>query len=97
MFQEGHDHAEHIHLTAELKPPGYDLGIMGVVIHVLGDAFNNVAVIVAALIIWLVKSDMRFYADPALSTLIAIMILASAIPLSSSFPPISSTCSNSTS
>lgn len=57
---------------------------MGVVIHVLGDAFNNIAVIVAALIIWLVKSDMRFYADPALSTLIAIMILASAIPLSSS-------------
>ncbi|KAF9634758.1 putative cation diffusion facilitator 1 protein [Lasiodiplodia theobromae] len=78
---EGHDHAEHLHLTAELKPPGYDLGIMGVVIHVLGDAFNNIAVIVAALIIWLVKSDMRFYADPALSTLIAIMILASAIPL----------------
>ncbi|KAF4540750.1 Cation diffusion facilitator 1 protein [Lasiodiplodia theobromae] len=85
---EGHDHAEHLHLTAELKPPGYDLGIMGVVIHVLGDAFNNIAVIVAALIIWLVKSDMRFYADPALSTLIAIMILASAIPLSPSLFPI---------
>ncbi|OJD33670.1 cation diffusion facilitator family metal ion [Diplodia corticola] len=75
------DHAEHIHRTTQLKPPGYDLGMMGVIVHVLGDACNNVAVIVAALIIWLVKADARFYADPALSTVIAIMILASSIPL----------------
>lgn len=75
-------HASHHHRTAQLKPPGYDLGIMGVIVHVLGDAFNNVAVIIAALVIWLVRSDARFYADPALSTVIAIMILASSIPLS---------------
>ncbi|GME33782.1 putative cation diffusion facilitator 1 protein [Neofusicoccum parvum] len=78
---EGQTHAEHIHRTAQLKPPGYDLGMVGVIVHVLGDAFNNIAVIVAALVIWLVKSDARFYADPALSTVIALMILASAIPL----------------
>lgn len=79
---QGHMHAEHIHRTAQLKPSGYDLGMMGVIVHVLGDAFNNIAVIIAALVIWLVKSEARFYADPALSTVIAIMILASAIPLS---------------
>ncbi|KAL1625078.1 hypothetical protein SLS56_007505 [Neofusicoccum ribis] len=79
--QEGQTHAEHIHRTAQLKPPGYDLGMVGVIVHVLGDAFNNIAVIIAALVIWLVKSDARFYADPALSTVIALMILASAIPL----------------
>ncbi|EOD46997.1 putative cation diffusion facilitator 1 protein [Neofusicoccum parvum UCRNP2] len=78
---EGQTHAEHIHRTAQLKPPGYDLGMVGVIVHVLGDAFNNIAVIIAALVIWLVKSDARFYADPALSTVIALMILASAIPL----------------
>lgn len=81
MELPGHMHAEHIHRTAQLKPSGYDLGMMGVIVHVLGDAFNNIAVIIAALVIWLVKSEARFYADPALSTVIAIMILASAIPL----------------
>ncbi|KAL1633283.1 hypothetical protein SLS58_011149 [Diplodia intermedia] len=75
------DHTQHIHRTTQLKPPGYDLGMIGVIVHVLGDACNNVAVIVAALVIWLVKSDARFYADPALSTVIAIMILASSVPL----------------
>lgn len=58
---------------------------MGVIVHVMGDAFNNVAVIIAALVIWLLKSDARFYADPALSTVIALMILASAIPLSEAY------------
>ncbi|OMP81737.1 Zinc/cadmium resistance protein [Diplodia seriata] len=55
--------------------------MIGVIVHVLGDACNNVAVIVAALVIWLVESDARFYADPALSTVIAVMILASSVPL----------------
>ncbi|EKG21388.1 Cation efflux protein, partial [Macrophomina phaseolina MS6] len=82
---EAHTHAEHFHRTAQLKPSGYDLGMMGVIVHVMGDAFNNVAVIIAALVIWLLKSDARFYADPALSTVIALMILASAIPLSEAY------------
>ncbi|KAF2113965.1 cation efflux family-domain-containing protein, partial [Lophiotrema nucula] len=58
-----------------------DLGIMGVLIHLIGDAINNIGVIIAALIIWLTKSNARFYADPAVSMWIAIMILASSIPL----------------
>jgi len=60
---------------------GHDLGVMGVLIHVIGDAINNVGVIIAALVIWLAKYDGRFYADPGVSVGIALLILASAIPL----------------
>jgi len=59
----------------------HDLGVMGVLIHVIGDAINNVGVIIAALVIWLAKYDGRFYADPGVSVGIALLILASAIPL----------------
>ncbi|KAF2019779.1 cation efflux protein/ zinc transporter-like protein [Aaosphaeria arxii CBS 175.79] len=75
------DHASHNHATIVLKPQGIDLGILGVLIHLVGDAINNIGVIIAALIIWLTKSEGRFYADPAVSTWIAIMILLSAVPL----------------
>lgn len=55
--------------------------MMGVLIHVIGDAFNNVGVIVAALVIWLTSSEARFYADPGISMGIALMILVTSIPL----------------
>jgi zinc transporter 1 len=74
-------HATHNHLTVNLKSKGMDLGMLGVLVHVMGDALNNIGVIIAALIIWLTKSSARFYADPAVSLWIAIMILASAVPL----------------
>lgn len=70
-----------MHATTQTKAPGIDLGILGVLIHLLGDAINNIGVIISALIIWLTKYRGRFYADPAVSMWIAIMILASAIPL----------------
>lgn len=74
-------HAAHMHIVAKPKKHGMDLGIMGVLIHVLGDAINNIGVIISAVIIWFVKSENRFYADPAVSMWIATMILISAIPL----------------
>lgn len=74
-------HAAHIHMTIKPTKHGMDLGILGVLIHVLGDAINNIGVIISAVVIWFVKSPNRFYADPAVSTWIAIMILISAIPL----------------
>lgn len=74
-------HATHHHLTTPLSKPGLDLGILGVLIHLIGDAINNIGVIIAALIIWLTKSPSRMYADPAVSMWIAIMILLSSIPL----------------
>lgn len=68
---------------AQLNKPGHDLGMMGVLVHVIGDAINNIGVIVAAVIIWQAKGlgDARFYADPAASMFIALMIFFSAIPL----------------
>lgn len=49
--------------------------------HVISDALNNLAVIIAALVIWLTKSPTRFYADPGVSLAISILILISAVPL----------------
>jgi zinc transporter 1 len=74
-------HASHMHILAKPKKHGMDLGVLGVLIHVIGDAINNIGVIISALIIWLTKSPNRYYADPAVSMWIAIMILLSAIPL----------------
>ncbi|CAJ2514077.1 Uu.00g021960.m01.CDS01 [Anthostomella pinea] len=74
-------HAEHRHTIAKLQNPGRDLGIMGVFVHVVGDALNNLGVIIAALVIWLTSYEGRFYADPGVSMGIAIMILLSSLPL----------------
>ena len=74
-------HASHMHNVAKPKKNGMDLGILGVLIHVIGDAINNVGVIISAAIIWFTKSPSRYYADPAVSMWIAIMILLSAVPL----------------
>jgi Co/Zn/Cd efflux system component len=43
---------------------------------------QDVGVIVAALIMWKTHSPARFYADPAVSLAISLIIFASAIPLS---------------
>ncbi|KAF5352154.1 hypothetical protein D9758_009260 [Tetrapyrgos nigripes] len=77
-------HADHYHTLepAAIQPPvGANLGLVGVLIHLLGDAVNNVAVIIAAVIIWKLRSHSRFYADPAVSLGISLIIFASAIPL----------------
>ncbi|KAK3944919.1 cation efflux family protein [Diplogelasinospora grovesii] len=78
-----HPHAEHRHAEPRrtIHAPGRDLGMLGVMMHVTGDALNNLGVIVAALIIWLTSSPSRFYADPGVGVGIAVMILLSAIPV----------------
>jgi zinc transporter 1 len=74
-------HIEHRHKVILPKSKTRDLGMMGVLIHVLGDAVNNVGVIIAALVIWRTSNPVRYYADPAVSIAIAIMILLSSLPL----------------
>ncbi|KAH6722280.1 zinc transporter 1 [Leptodontidium sp. MPI-SDFR-AT-0119] len=75
-------HKDHRHKVDSSKAGhGHDLGMMGVLIHVIGDALNNIGVIIAAAVIWQAKYEGRFYADPGVSLGIAIMIFASAIPL----------------
>ena len=58
-----------------------DLNMRGVFLHVMGDALGNIGVIGSALIIWGTDFSWRFYADPAISLVITIIILCSAIPL----------------
>ncbi|KAI0839127.1 cation efflux protein [Hypoxylon sp. FL0890] len=58
-----------------------DMGMNAMILHVLGDALGNVGVIVTALIIWLTDWPGRYYADPAVSLFITMIILKSAIPL----------------
>ncbi|KAG5647877.1 hypothetical protein DXG03_007801 [Asterophora parasitica] len=61
--------------------PQHNLNLIGVLVHLFGDAINNIAVIVSAVIIWKVQSSQRFYADPAVSLAISLIIFGSAIPM----------------
>jgi solute carrier family 30 (zinc transporter), member 1 len=79
-------HSEHRHRLP--KDPGEkgghshgDLNMRGVFLHVFGDALGNVGVIASALFIWLTDFWWRYYTDPAISLVITVIILASAIPL----------------
>lgn len=65
--KEGHSHG--------------DLNMRGVFLHVVGDALGNVGVIGSALFIGLTPWSWRYYIDPAVSLIITVIILASAIPL----------------
>ena len=58
-----------------------DLNMRGVFLHVMGDALGNIGVIGSALFIWLTSYSWRFYSDPAISLVITLIILGSAIPL----------------
>lgn len=55
--------------------------MMGPLLHVVGDAANNLGVIIAALVIWLTHYKGRYYADPGVSIGIAIMLTLSSLPL----------------
>ncbi|KAL8829684.1 MAG: hypothetical protein Q9191_001865 [Dirinaria sp. TL-2023a] len=58
-----------------------DLNMRGVFLHVMGDALGNIGVILSALLIWLTNYSWRYYSDPAISLVITLIILGSAIPL----------------
>ncbi|KAF4629245.1 hypothetical protein G7Y89_g8905 [Cudoniella acicularis] len=81
LAQPTNSHSEHRHNASSPKSPGRDLGMLGVLVHIIGDAINNIGVIIAAVVIWKAHYEGRFYADPAVSVGIAIMILVSSIPI----------------
>ncbi|KAJ5088346.1 cation efflux protein [Penicillium angulare] len=84
LVNEKHMHHNHHIKTTNGSSHGKnrDLAMMGVLIHVIGDCANNIGVIIAAAVIWFANYGGRFYADPAVSMGIAIMIFISSIPLS---------------
>nr|POF19981.1 zinc/cadmium resistance protein [Quercus suber] len=82
------DHKEHKHRQPREagKSGGHghshgDLNMKGIFLHVMGDALGNIGVIATALIIWLTDLPGKYYADPAISLVITVIILCSAIPL----------------
>ena len=80
------DHKQHKHAQPKEADKGHghshaDLNMRGIFLHVMGDALGNVGVIVSALVIWLTDYSWRFYFDPAVSLVITIIILGSAVPL----------------
>lgn len=85
----GSSHAKHNHNKPKKPSKGghshnhADMGMNGMILHVIGDALGNVGVIVSALIIWLTNWSGRYYADPAVSLFITLIILKSAVPLTS--------------
>ncbi|KAF8159476.1 CDF zinc transporter [Crassisporium funariophilum] len=75
-------HATHNHrIDPPSSTPQHNLGLVGVLIHLLGDAVNNIGVIIAAIIFMKLESPKRFYADPAVSLAISLIIFGSAIPM----------------
>ncbi|KAJ2934847.1 hypothetical protein H1R20_g2252, partial [Candolleomyces eurysporus] len=75
-------HALHNHtVDPPLATREANLGLVGVLVHVLGDAVNNIGVIIVAIIIWKVESSGKYYADPAMSLVISLVIFGSALPL----------------
>ncbi|KAI4188337.1 MAG: hypothetical protein L6R41_002211 [Letrouitia leprolyta] len=75
-------HLDHKHHNRKInKSNDHDLGMLGVLLHVVSDAINNIGIIVAALVIHLTHAPSRFYADPGVSMGISFMIVLSALPL----------------
>ncbi|KDQ58281.1 hypothetical protein JAAARDRAFT_155994 [Jaapia argillacea MUCL 33604] len=72
-------HAGHAHTSVSPSSHSHrDLGLLGVALHLLGDALNNLAVIISAVVIMFTKF---YYADPIASLFVGCMILATAWPL----------------
>ncbi|KAA0197083.1 Cation efflux protein: zinc transporter [Fasciolopsis buskii] len=63
------------------------MNMRAVFLHVLADFFGSIIVVVSALVLWLVPGDpaaegaWKLYVDPAMSVLMVIIILTSAVPL----------------
>ncbi|KAJ4468882.1 putative CDF zinc transporter [Lentinula aciculospora] len=77
LIHAGHHHSR----TKPLNDYSHNFGLLAVLVHLCGDAVNNIGVIVAAILIWKLDSPSRFYADPTASMLISFIIFGTAIPL----------------
>nr|BAH80466.1 putative CDF zinc transporter [Lentinula edodes] len=78
LAHAGHNHTNTRKLS---KNHSHNFGMLAVLIHLCGDAINNIGVVSAAILILKLTSPNRFYADPAASMLISFIIFGTAIPL----------------
>lgn len=81
-YPPSNSHAGHAHARVsdgKSKPARFaDLNILGVLVHILGDALNSVAVIISA---GVYKATGFVYADPIASVFVGCMIIATAWPV----------------
>jgi len=61
------------------KPVESNANLYAVFIHMLGDAVGSVGAIVTGLVVLFVPYDWKYYADPVLSCLLALVILRSSV------------------
>lgn len=57
------------------------MNMRALLLHVLGDALGNVGVIATGLVIWRSSWSFKYYFDPVISLVIAVIIFSSALPL----------------
>ncbi|KDQ58282.1 hypothetical protein JAAARDRAFT_35091 [Jaapia argillacea MUCL 33604] len=79
VLSEPDPHAGHAHTSVpSCNRSDRDLGLLGVALHLLGDALNNLAVIISAIVIMFTGF---YYADPIASLFVGCMIMTTAWPL----------------
>ncbi|KAL5601188.1 hypothetical protein BROUX41_005993 [Berkeleyomyces rouxiae] len=69
--QHNHRHIE----KGCFQSHGRDLGMLSVLVHVVGDAINNIGVIISGAAIWKLQDPNRYYVDPAVGVFISLMIM----------------------
>ena len=74
------DHKDHDHDKKKKKGP-VSLNLHGVFLHLMGDALGSVVATVVGVCILLCKGRWKYYLDPILSLVIAVVIMCSAVPL----------------
>jgi len=83
------DEVEKQFTTTEGKLPGQhkekekhsNANLHAIFLHVLGDAVGSLGAIITGLIIMFVPSHYKYFADPCMSILLAVIILKSSVPL----------------
>jgi zinc transporter 1 len=79
----GERHSLHHHAAPERRvQKQMNFAVAGILVHILGDALNTIGVITVGIITLLVQGKGKQYADPALSMLISLSIIASVVSLS---------------
>jgi Co/Zn/Cd efflux system component len=58
-----------------------NMNMQGVFLHILGDALGSVIVVVSAAVVQWTEWEYRFYLDPVLSIVMALIIIRSTWPL----------------
>lgn len=68
-------------LEAEMTAAA-QLNMHGVFLHILGDAFGSIIVIINAIVYWQVENvELKKYLDPSLSLVMALIIFSTTLPL----------------